>query len=76
MVATGGHLDVGEVDVHVAHAPTAIAHQVVVRLECGIEPAEPVPRSIGAISPMDARSFSVWYTVRSEMVGISVRTVA
>ena len=27
-------------------------------------------------SPIAARSLSVWYTVRSEMVGISARTAA
>ena len=40
----------------------------------GSKRADPVPTSSRLISPISARSFSVWYTVRSDTVGMRATT--
>ena len=73
----GRHADVAEVRVEVPHGATPFAHEVMVGVEVRIEPS-PSPfrdRALG-VSPMAAKSFSVWYTVRSDSVGMSRLTLA
>ena len=72
LVGTRRHADLGEVDVQVAHlaARRGTRGGGGRRPTLGSNLVVPVPRSRAAISPMAASSFSVWYTVLSEIVSI------
>ena len=62
---------------HVAHGAAPGAHEVLVRvLDVGVDPEAAGADVEQLTSPIDSRSWTVWYTVLREMVGISARAAS